>query len=333
MKLIKMGCAGYKPFRNQVDIDLAPLTIFFGRNNSGKTALLRLPRLLLRCLSSNDRNNFPLDVDELTFGESFRDLIHTKLPSGHIDLSIIVEDAGENFALDARVQDVLSEEYQVVSSLHIKNPELSLKWDGKGGRPSSYNGQGPIEFHGLLPKIDDKVMMGDLNSWSQKVRLFEDSSSHLGAHRSPISRVYEFKTPRILGLDGKSAPEWLAKYFELLKAVGDWYELNMDGWRFSLDRSGEFFRCVLRRGNVEVNLADTGDGMQLLLPVVVQQLLHFQRNELSFIDLIEEPELHLHPAAHASLADLFLQTVKQGKGQVIIETHSETLLLRLRRRI
>ena len=89
----------------------------------------------------------------------------------------------------------------------------------------------------------------------------------------------------------------------------------------------------MRRGNVEVNLADAGDGMQLLLPVVVQQLLHSQRNELSFIDLIEEPELHLHPAAHASLADLFLQTVKNGKGQVIIETHSENLLLRLRRRI
>ena len=194
MKLIKMGCAGYKPFRNQVDIDLAPLTIFFGRNNSGKTALLRLPRLLLRCLSSKDRNNFPLDVDELTFGESFRDLIHTKLPAGHIDLSIIVEDAGENFALDARVQNVPSEEYQVVSSLNVKNQELSLEWDGKGGRPASYSGQGPIEFHGLLPKIDDKVMMGDLNSWSQKVRLFEDSISHLGAHRSPILSVYERKT-------------------------------------------------------------------------------------------------------------------------------------------
>jgi hypothetical protein len=81
--------------------------------------------------------------------------------------------------------------------------------------------------------------MNDLSSWSQKVRSFEDNISHLGAHRSPISRVYERKTPRILGLDGKGAPEWLAKYSELLEAVGDWYEEHMDGWRFSLDRTAD----------------------------------------------------------------------------------------------
>ncbi|HID30429.1 MAG TPA: DUF3696 domain-containing protein, partial [Desulfobacterales bacterium] len=37
--------------------------------------------------------------------------------------------------------------------------------------------------------------------------------------------------------------------------------------------------------------------------------------------------------AHAPLADLFLDTVKMGCGQILVETHSENLLLRLRRRI
>ncbi len=73
--------------------------------------------------------------------------------------------------------------------------------------------------------------------------------------------------------------------------------------------------------------------MQQLLPVVVQQLLHACRDLPAFLDLVEEPELHLHPAAHAPLADLFLRTAASGKGQILVETHSENLLLRLRRRI
>jgi len=61
--------------------------------------------------------------------------------------------------------------------------------------------------------------------------------------------------------------------------------------------------------------------------------LHTSEGDQSFLDFVEEPELHLHPAAHAPLADLFLATAATGRGQVILETHSENLLLRIRRRV
>ena len=50
---------------------------------------------------------------------------------------------------------------------------------------------------------------------------------------------------------------------------------------------------------------------------------------------VEEPELHLHPSAHALVADLFLQAATSDGSRVrfLVETHSETFLLRLRRRI
>jgi predicted ATPase len=338
MKLVTMGCKSYKPFYCQTNINFAPLTIFFGKNNSGKTALLRLPRLLLRCLSTKNRNSFPLDVDDLTFGESFHDLIHKKLPYGNINLSVTLKNKANSFALDAEIQaiqDALGADYQVISKLHLKNPDFLIEWDRKKGFPPSYTGIGEIEFQGLLPKVDDPDTRDALTDWSQQAQSFEQNISHLSAHRSPISSVYERKTPRQLGLNGKGAPEWLAKHSELLDAVGDWYEKHMDGWRFSLDITADVFRCILRRGNAEVNLSNAGDGMQLLLPIIVQQLSHIyiSRPDPSFLDLIEEPELHLHPAAHAPLADLFLQTAKSDQGQVVIETHSENLLLRIRRRI
>ena len=54
--------------------------------------------------------------------------------------------------------------------------------------------------------------------------------------------------------------------------------------------------------------------------------------------LIEQPELHLHPKMQALMADFLLEnSTQRGDGQrlpqIICETHSEQLLLRVQRRI
>jgi predicted ATPase len=49
------------------------------------------------------------------------------------------------------------------------------------------------------------------------------------------------------------------------------------------------------------------------------------------IVLLEQPELHLHPALQQKLADFLLAMVDSGR-QIIVETHSEYLITRLRLR-
>ena len=49
--------------------------------------------------------------------------------------------------------------------------------------------------------------------------------------------------------------------------------------------------------------------------------------------MVEQPEIHLHPSLQAELADLFIDIMKTGRRQILVETHSEHLLLRIRRRI
>jgi predicted ATPase len=80
-------------------------------------------------------------------------------------------------------------------------------------------------------------------------------------------------------------------------------------------------------GKPRINLAATGTGVSQIVPVVVQTLLTPSEGCL----IVEQPEVHLHPAAQTILADLFLENL--DKRQYIIETHSEHFVLRIRRRI
>ncbi len=78
----------------------------------------------------------------------------------------------------------------------------------------------------------------------------------------------------------------------------------------------------------KANLADVGFGVSQALPVLVQGLLM----RTGGIYLVQQPEIHLHPDAQAGLADFFIYLASYGVITVV-ETHSEYLLLRLRRRL
>lgn len=90
-----------------------------------------------------------------------------------------------------------------------------------------------------------------------------------------------------------------------------------------------------RRGR-EVSIVDVGVGIAQVLPVLVRAL-----DWESGIHVVEQPELHLHPALQADLADVFIAgafgVTRGGKREntksFILETHSEHLILRLLRRI
>lgn len=82
-------------------------------------------------------------------------------------------------------------------------------------------------------------------------------------------------------------------------------------------------------GAPEVLLTDVGFGISQVLPVIT--LLHYVPEGSTV--LLEQPEIHLHPLAQANLADVLIHAATHRRVQVIVESHSEHLLLRLQRRI
>ncbi len=78
-----------------------------------------------------------------------------------------------------------------------------------------------------------------------------------------------------------------------------------------------------------VLITDVGFGVSQILPVLA---LCFYVPEGSTV-ILEQPEIHLHPAVQAGLADVLIETAMARRVQIIVESHSEHLLMRLQRRV
>lgn len=91
----------------------------------------------------------------------------------------------------------------------------------------------------------------------------------------------------------------------------------------------------------DTNLADLGVGYSQILPFIIQMwdinnykrgnkhksLGLFRTQQKSYF-VVEQPELHLHPAYQAKIADVIDKILDKSKLNVVIETHSPHLIYR-----
>lgn len=95
--------------------------------------------------------------------------------------------------------------------------------------------------------------------------------------------------------------------------------------RLSESASGPFQVIVSSEG-VRSNLIDTGYGVSQVLPIIADVLRARSRT----LFLFQQPEVHLHPKAQAELSTFFAQIVAERRHTLIIETHSDYLIDRIR---
>jgi hypothetical protein len=300
-----------------------------------------------------------LEVAGVTFGASFLDLIHNRLPHGAVGVGASF-DAGDGTTVSfwVRIQHVSEFMLQVVSEfeIHTNGAEtLKLAWKGREplAVPGDYSlGGAPAkaQFSGLFPDsiagtpVSNEACAAVLSSTRSIVQAALRPISYLGAFREPPRRTYLFPggLPQNVGISGISAAallgaDFLRKHGLVLDNVGRWYADNLGGWTLGVTRQGDSFSIVLKSPDdpkVEINLSDAGTGMNQVLPLVVQRLFESSTGKRTALEIIEQPELHLHPAAQVKLGDLYVDALAmEHPPRFIIETHSENLLLRVRRRV
>ena len=81
-----------------------------------------------------------------------------------------------------------------------------------------------------------------------------------------------------------------------------------------------------RKIRLSVNLSDSGFGYSQLLPIIIQGLYTPPKDMIIY----EQPEIHLNPSYQSKLGDFFVHLANNEKKFILLETHSEHILLRIR---
>jgi len=158
----------------------------------------------------------------------------------------------------------------------------------------------------------------------------------VGQLREKPKRIFYLSgdRPGAVGATGEKTAEilWLNRGTKFERDINEILNDRFDGIKIKIERVGEriswAFRLLIRdkSGKLWVDLADSGFGYSQILPIIVQGLYTPKGD----IFITEEPEIHLNPKIQSQLGDFFVHLATEEKKFVILETHSEHLLLRIR---
>ncbi len=336
----------YKGYARRAEVELAPLTILVGPNNSGKTALAQAIALLAGGLAPSDsdaREPLPLESFGIRHGETFEDLVTGRAVHGRLRLSVTLRGEDGESSLAATVTNVVTPgrapERQISDwCLQGNGREIVAERQGfdessdyRVSVPGTSPKLRPIAWRGLLPR-----QPGTLGDWIgpqvDDLRLWATGVRHLRCPRHllpPPFRKAE-RAPASIGSDGRDTPLALAADDALRESVRDWYRKTF-GVRIELVAQGRYFELVTGTplADDDVRIGQAGRGLSHVLPVAVTALT--ARRAGPGVDVIEHPEAELHPAAHADIAELLFENLAGPARPLIVETHSEMILLRARR--
>lgn len=117
---------------------------------------------------------------------------------------------------------------------------------------------------------------------------------------------------------------------KLIEAIKYWicdvFKLSSDVFATKIDES--YTITLVNSSKIKITIKHVGFGISQILPIIVEGLRLPKNATL----ILEQPEIHLHPKIQSLLFD-FLNSLVQGGKSVIIETHSDHLITRMRRRI
>lgn len=322
----------YKIFAGKQRLRIAPLTVVFGLNNTGKSAVLKLPMIIQSAIECDTDNVFNKQYrNGLILCDEYRDVVYGKgnhavsveFSDDRAKMSVMVKFIAETVAdkSHSRIEEL------VVSDSH---KTLLVKSDEEGKLRVEGNGD-ETDLSGLTPKT------GEYHEWVKEVLdKLSMNIDYIGPVRCRMDRIFNLNDhpDGSSGIDGRTTYTYLVNDSQnalhpLLDKVSKWYENNFGGWKMDVDKSRyPVYSIELTNDNLRNNLQDVGFGIQQSLPIVVAACRQYDEPTLV---IIEEPETHLNPSAHAAMGELLAKEAVEDKNKAImVETHSQNLMIRLR---
>lgn len=324
-------------FKNKELANEVTNTIFF-RNTIITQALLNNPDEIIltydfikKLQEITQQDNFSLEYD-FKYTDSVLKIKSFKLVIGNTEIVNVDFDKLEENKLfiSSSIIDFTKINSKQISELRkvFKNNKTVFSFIGK--YESNVENQSVISYY-FINFISQIIKKLEESFTTQRINYV----SPLRAHPKRYYFLDKAKVNAFLDtLDGEAIAEILKEDSNLKNSVNIWFK------KFNLQIDvgpikDIIHQIVVKQNSLDLDITDVGFGVSQVLPVIIQGFLSKENS----ITLIEQPEIHLHPKMQADLADLFIDiAIKKGKKNVankylIIETHSEYLLKRLRRRI
>ncbi|CAM3785158.1 AAA family ATPase [Smaragdicoccus niigatensis] len=345
----------------------APITLLFGENSSGKSSVFHVIQLLKQ---SWETGTLRFEGPSASFG-SYGNAVHSHNLDRPIVVGVGWGGADSGWSrfvmLNAfnghsskstddthpvdRIQCVTAGRHIALDATP-NTGDLSARWWyvyplEKGERASTSRITFPSDYYGF-PKLSrpqpapsshalsvpDHVLATEIRKTFEEATDAFKSIQHIGPTRAvPLREATEWEADQ-----RDSTPDYLLRLSsnsDLVVDVNEWLLKFEIPYAIEVEHSGRptdpDVRLRVRRigaGSERVHLRDVGFGVSQLLPIIVILLGSREKTIL-----IEEPEAHVHPRLQSVLGDLFVTSEQDYGNVLLVETHSEPILLRLQRRI
>lgn len=311
----------YRAFSRRQNIELRPLTLFFGWNSSGKSALVRF----LPLIAESIRNAGP---PIWLAGDVGRGANWSELVCRATQRDVL------RFGIRWEAPDAAQAEWEVQGDLQGRWQEMkSLQWQ-QAEAPQTITAENWI---GLIPRAT--LTKGEINgpppTLPLRLEAIANNVQWVSGIRSRLQRnvPYGGSAPPNLPPDGENAMMHI-----IAAHIRDQADPMIDFARIFFETLGEqlaFDNPVVGLWHVllhpkaepgmRVNICDTGEGYTQVLPILVALARACTGGPR--LVCLEQPELHLHTHAQEVLAKMLVAAVQyQAKPHLLVETHSEVLL-------
>jgi hypothetical protein len=366
-----MRLENFRRFEDTGDLTFSTVNFVFGKNSSGKTTLLRAPLLLKQLVSERSLvGGVPFSGPYVDFG-SYPEAVLNSERSRDIRLTFDIRVNGRfrryPRSIGRLVQEAGILRFEVTlhwnakngqaqyNSIHIADPRTGkslvdlkrmgpdkIKLDVPEAGGSRVIKDGPeLSLATLqgLPLGLDLEPEGRFNAGLAEMLVYflmgvlgdaARSILHVGPLRDMPERAYRIdqlstsggSTEHVVGML-VNEPKAAQAVSRALRQLGIAKQVDV------VQPAPGYAGVVLSDVDTSRrdNLADVGFGVSQVLPILVRLALAPEGS----IVLIEQPELHLHPEVQGHLAEVMVDIALQRKICLFVESHSENMLLRLRR--
>ena len=339
-----------KNFRSieQLDLEIAPITVLYGHNGTGKSSALYAPLTMKNIVTNPNQEISGFFNYGFTSLGQFSEVVFDHNPNNELELGISVEsrssDTVRDVELDYRIsflQDgagsfqigISKSERDLKDNLSL---DISFPYDAEGEVYESFEDLwfGSVWWNGIF--FDEEEGSEDtlLNGVTEAMLKMPTSElkkvSFVPLGRGFFQPLYSFGNRRASSYKRieQEVTDLLATDRHLEYAVSQRMEqiLNRDfRVRGQIGTNDFSLDSIDRKSSVSASLVNEGFGVNQLV-YMLAKVLHSDAG----IVCIEEPEIHLHPSAIRRLVHALAEIVGESDGKrLIISTHSEQFIMSL----